>query len=49
MSVTLLNCTIAILGLAFLVCLLFGFVTFLNAHIAFKRVRESPITPPLFR
>lgn len=39
MSVILLGVTIAILGLAFLSCLLFGFVTFLNAHIAFKRVQ----------
>ena len=42
MSVILLNLTIAILGLAFLVCLLFGFVTFINAHNAFKRVQGQP-------
>jgi hypothetical protein len=42
MSVILLNLTIAILGLAFLVCLLFGFVIFINAHNTFKRVHGQP-------
>ena len=40
--VMLLDLTIAILGLAFLACLLFGIVTFMNAHIAFKRVQGQP-------
>jgi hypothetical protein len=39
MSVILLDLTIAILVLAFLVCLMFGFVTFINAHNAFERVQ----------
>ena len=39
MSVIFLNLTIGILGLAFLCCLLFGFVAFINAHNAFKRVQ----------
>lgn len=34
--------TIAILGLAFLCCVLFGFVTILNAHLALKRVQGQP-------
>jgi len=42
MSVIFLNLTIGILGLAFVSCLLFGFVTFINAHIAFKRVQGQP-------
>jgi hypothetical protein len=41
-SVILLDLTIALLGLAFLVCLLFGFVIFINAHNAFKRVQGQP-------
>jgi len=42
MSVVLLNLAIAILGLAFLSCLIFGFVAFINAHNAFKRVQGQP-------
>ncbi len=42
MSVVLLNLTIAVLGLGFLACLLFGFVTFINAHNAFKHVQGQP-------
>jgi hypothetical protein len=42
MGVILLDLTIAILGLAFLCCLLFGFVSFLNAHIASNRVQGQP-------
>jgi hypothetical protein len=42
MSVVLLNLAIAILGLAFLSCLIFGFVAFINAHNAFKRVHGQP-------
>lgn len=39
MSAILLGLTIAILGLAFFACLLFGFVAFMNAHLALKRVQ----------
>jgi hypothetical protein len=42
MSVVLLNLAIAILGLAFLSCLIFGFVAFINAHNAFKRMQGQP-------
>jgi len=49
MSVILLDLTIAILGLAFLVCLLFGFVTFINAHNAFKRVQGQPYHATTFQ
>ncbi len=49
MSVILLGVTIAILGLAFVCCLLFGFVTFLNAHIAFKRVQGQPYHATAFQ
>src|SRR5580700_3991714 len=48
-SVILLNLTIAILGLAFLACLLFGFVTFINAHNAFKRVQGQPYHATTFQ
>ena len=48
-SVILLNLTIAILGLAFLACLLFGFVTFINAHDAFKRVQGQPYHATTFQ
>jgi hypothetical protein len=41
-SVLLLDLTIAIFGLAFACCLLFGFVTFINAHNAIKRVQGQP-------
>lgn len=43
------NLTIAILGLAFLSCLLFGFVTFINAHIAFERVQGQPYHATTFQ
>jgi len=49
MSVILLDLTIAILGLAFLVCLLFGFVSFINAHNAFKRVQGQPYHATTFQ
>jgi hypothetical protein len=49
MSVTLLDLTIAILGLAFLACLLFGFVTFINSHNAFKRVQGQPYHATTFQ
>jgi hypothetical protein len=49
MSVILLDLTIAILGLAFLACLLFGFVTFINAHLAFKRVQGQPYHATTFQ
>jgi hypothetical protein len=49
MSVILLNLTIAILGLAFLACLLFGFVTFTNAYIAVKRVEGQPYHATTFQ
>jgi hypothetical protein len=48
-SVLLLNLTIAILGLAFLCCLLFGFITFINAHNAFKRVQGQPYHATTFQ
>ena len=41
-SVILLNLTIAVLSLAFLVCLLFGLVTLINSHNAFNRVQGQP-------
>ena len=49
MSVIFLNLTIGILGLAFVSCLLFGFVTFINAHIAFKRVQGQPCHATTFQ
>ena len=48
-SVTLLNITIAILGLAFLCCLLFGFVSAMNAHIAVERVEGQPYHATTFQ
>ncbi len=42
MSVILLDLAIAALGFAFLCCLLFGFVAFINADNAFKRVQGQP-------
>ena len=48
-TVILLDLTIAILGLAFLACLLFGFVTFINAHDAFKRVQGQPYHATTFQ
>lgn len=49
MSVILLDLTIAILGLAFLACLLFGAVIFTNAHNAFKRVQGQPYHATTFQ
>jgi hypothetical protein len=49
LSVIVLNLTIAILGLVFLACLLFGFVTFMNAHLAFKRVQGQPYHATTFQ
>ena len=49
MSVILLDLAIAILGLAFLSCLLFGFVIFINAHNAFKRVQGQPYHATTFQ
>lgn len=43
------NLTIAISGLAFLACLLFGLVTFINAHNAFKRVQGEPYHATTFQ
>lgn len=48
-SVILLNLAIAILGFAFFACLLFGFVTFINAHNAFKRVQGQPFHATTFQ
>jgi hypothetical protein len=48
-TVIILNLSIAILGLAFLACLLFGFVTFINAHIAVKRVQGEPYHATTFK
>jgi hypothetical protein len=48
-SVILLNLAITILGLAFLCCLLFGFVAFMNAHLAFKRVQGQPYRATTFQ
>lgn len=49
MRVILLDLAIATLGLAFLSCLLFGFVAFINAHIAFKRVQGQPYHATTFQ
>ncbi len=40
---------ITILGLAFLVCLLFGFVIFVSAHNAFRRVEGQPYHATTFQ
>ena len=48
-SVILLNLTIAILGLAFVCCLLFGFVAFVNAHMALKRIEGQPYHATTFQ
>jgi hypothetical protein len=45
----LLNLAIAILGLAFVACLLFGFVAFINAHMALKRVQGQPYHATTFQ
>jgi hypothetical protein len=44
-----LNLAIAILGLAFLCCLLFGFVAFVNADIAIKRIQGQPYHATTFQ
>ena len=49
MSVIFVDLTIAILGLAFLACLLFGFVSFINAHNAFKRLQGKPYHATTFQ
>ncbi len=49
MSVILLNLTIAILSLVFFACALFGFVAFLNAHIALRRVQGQPYHATTFQ
>jgi len=48
-SKILLSLSIAILGFAFLICLLFGFVTFVNAHNALKRVQGQPYHATAFQ
>ena len=48
-SAIFLNLTIAILGLAFLSCLLLGFVAFMNAHMALKRVQGQPYHATTFQ
>jgi hypothetical protein len=45
----LLNFTIAILGLVFVCCLLFGSVALINAHMAFKRVQGQPYHSTTFQ
>jgi hypothetical protein len=45
----LLGLAIGILGLAFVACLIFGFVTFMNAHIAFKRLQGQPYRATTFQ
>jgi hypothetical protein len=45
----LLDLVVAILGVAFLGCLLFGFVTFINAHNAFKRIQGQPYHATTFQ
>jgi hypothetical protein len=49
MSVILLSVTIGMLGLAFAACLIFGFVTFLNAHNAVERVQGQPYHASTFQ
>jgi len=48
-TVLLLNLAIAILGLVFLSCLLFGSVAFLNAYIASQRVQGQPYHATTFQ
>lgn len=48
-SVIVLSLVIAILGLAFVCCLLFGFVSVMNAHAAFKRVQGQPYHASTFQ
>jgi hypothetical protein len=49
MSVMLLSLIIAVLGLAFFACLLFGFVIFINAHNAVERVEGQPYHATTFQ
>jgi hypothetical protein len=49
MRVILLDLTLALLGLVFLACLLFGFVTFINTHNAFRRVQGQPYHAATFQ
>jgi hypothetical protein len=49
MSAIVLDLSIAILGLAFVCCLLFGFVIFMNAHTAFERVQGQPYHAATFQ
>src|ERR1700722_18976921 len=49
MSVILLDLTIGMLGLAFLSCLLFGFVIFINAHNGYERVQVQPYHATTFQ
>jgi hypothetical protein len=49
MGVTFLDLVIAIAGLAFMCCLLFGFVTFINAHNAYQRVHGQPYRTATFQ
>jgi hypothetical protein len=48
-SVILLSLAIAVLGFAFLCCLLFGLVAFLNAHNAVERVQGQPYHATTFQ
>jgi len=48
-SVILLSLAIAVLGFAFLCCLLFGTVAFLNADMAIKRVQGQPYHATTFQ
>ena len=49
MSVVLLSLTIAVLGLCFTACLIFGSVAFLNAHNAVARVEGQPYHASTFQ
>lgn len=48
-SVILLDLTIGILGLVLVACLIFGFVTFINAHNAAERIRGQPYHATTFQ
>jgi hypothetical protein len=48
-SVLFLNVLIAILGLVFVACVLLGFVTFVDAHMAFARVQGQPYHATTFQ
>jgi hypothetical protein len=45
----LLDFIVALLSFAFFTCLLFGFVAFINAHIAYKRVEGQPYHATTFQ